>query len=491
MSYGWRPRRRAAIMAIVMGLLVFGLPTSPSSATIPVNLSVSVGSASIVASAHNNVTMYFPVTLSQPASSTVTVTYRTQPGSAPATWYTPASGTLTFPVSTDTGLTGVEQFVTVRVSQDAAACTAHAFSVKLLSVSGATIGNQVGLGTISCETPTTPQASVGGVKVYDGSGGPSRMVIVPVTLSKPAPTPVTVHYAITGVTAVQPTNYSAPAANTVTIPTGAVQGAVAISVVSGSVNNPAKTLTVTLTGASGATIGKASSVVTIAPELQPLLFDDEFNGTSLDLSKWQPNWLGASNASITKPVNTEELSCYAPSQVTEPGDGYLHLNAARRSCKASNGVTYSMASGLVETRKHFTFTYGYMEARIWLPTGTSATKNWPAFWAAGTGVWPAAGELDVMEGLEGVDCYHFHSSLGAPGRCVPLAIPSGWHTFGARWAPGSVTYFYDGREVGQITTGITNVPMYLILNQGIGVGDLNGTISLPSTMLVDYVRVSR
>ena len=56
-------------------------------------------------------------------------------------------------------------------------------------------------------------------------------------------------------------------------------------------------------------------------------------------------------------------------------------------------------------------------------------------------------------------------------------------------APGSVTYFYDGREVGQITTGITNTPMYLILNQGIGVGDLAGTEALPvPNELVDYVR---
>ena len=45
MSYGWRSRSRATIMAIVMGLFVFGLPTSPSAATIPTNLSVSVGSA--------------------------------------------------------------------------------------------------------------------------------------------------------------------------------------------------------------------------------------------------------------------------------------------------------------------------------------------------------------------------------------------------------------------------------------------------------------
>ena len=257
--------------------------------------------------------MYFPVTLSQPAPSTVTVTYRTQPGSAPATWYTPASGTLTFPVSTDTGLTTVEQFVTVKVSHDAAACKPHAFSVKVLTASGATIGNQVGLGTISCETPTTPQASVGGVKVYDGSGGPSRMVIVPVTLSKPAPTPVTVHYVITGVATVQPTQlqraHRQHRSQRHGRGAGRRRGQRRIRIG----EQPGKVVDRRADGHVGCHDRKSGERRHRSRQLQPLLFDDEFNGTSLDLSKWQPNWLTAENGpSITKPVNTEELSCYAP-----------------------------------------------------------------------------------------------------------------------------------------------------------------------------------
>ena len=62
----------------------------------------------------------------------------------------------------------------------------------------------------------------------------------------------------------------------------------------------------------------------------------------------------------------------------------------------------------------------------------------------------------------------------------------GWHTFASSWQAGVVTYFYDGVQVGQITTGITSTSEYLILNY-----TLNASIvgAVPNEMLVDYVRV--
>jgi beta-glucanase (GH16 family) len=226
-----------------------------------------------------------------------------------------------------------------------------------------------------------------------------------------------------------------------------------------------------------------------APPATNEIFRDDFNGATLDRSKWRPNWLAGTDDAVTKPVNSNEQSCYDPAQVSV-GGGYLHLNAVSRACRANNGVTYPYASGLIESAGHFTFTYGTIEARIWVPPGTAGVANWPAFWANGTGTWPITGELDVMEGLEGHTCFHFHSTLGGPGGCAPLASPSGWHTYAADWEPGSVTYFYDGVQVGRVTSGITASPMYLILNLAVS-PSISPPVQLPSEMLVDWVRVTR
>ncbi|MDQ1519949.1 MAG: hypothetical protein QOI55_1022, partial [Actinomycetota bacterium] len=213
-------------------------------------------------------------------------------------------------------------------------------------------------------------------------------------------------------------------------------------------------------------------------------FDDEFIGRSLDLSKWQPNWLGPNNAATTKPSNGAELSCYDPAQVAVPGDGTLHLRAARRSCAANNGVRYGYASGLVNTAPHFTFTQGHLEARVWLP-GTSTITNWPAVWTNGTGTWPTTGESDIMEGLSGKACYHYHSVSGGPGGCAAGSF-TGWHTYAEDVRHGVTTYFYDGRQVGWKLS--VTAPHFIILN--LGVGGWGGPISAPSEMLVDYVRVT-
>ncbi len=226
-----------------------------------------------------------------------------------------------------------------------------------------------------------------------------------------------------------------------------------------------------------------------APPAANEIFRDDFNGTALDRSKWRPNWLAGTDDAVTKPVNSNEQSCYDPAQVTV-GGGTSTSTRSRRSCRASNGVTYAYASGLVESAGHFTFTYGKVEARIYVPPGSSGAANWPAFWTNGTGTWPITGELDVMEGLEGHACWHFHSTLGGPGGCAPLASPSGWHTFAADWEPGSVTYFYDGTQVGRITSGITASPMYVILNLAVS-QSISPPVQLPSEMLVDWVRVTR
>jgi beta-glucanase (GH16 family) len=213
-----------------------------------------------------------------------------------------------------------------------------------------------------------------------------------------------------------------------------------------------------------------------------LVFDGTFTGGALDTAGWSTGWLAPG---ITPPVSKGELECYDPANVTVSG-GALNLSLIRQphSC---GGRTRPYASGMINTDGKFQFTYGFMQARIWLPGRSGQVSNWPAFWADGQN-WPRTGEIDVLEGLGGRACWHFINPAAVRGHCVAGTFYNGWHTFGADWEPRSITYYYDGRVVGTIRSGITHAPMYLILN--------NATTHLyqiplhvPAVMRVAYVRV--
>jgi beta-glucanase (GH16 family) len=210
-----------------------------------------------------------------------------------------------------------------------------------------------------------------------------------------------------------------------------------------------------------------------------LVFDSEFSGSSLDTSQWSTGWFGSG---ITRPVNNNEQECYDPAQVSV-GGGALSLTAVAKS-ETCGGETRPWASGMVTTNGLFNFTYGYMEARVWLP-GSGSIADWPAFWADGQS-WPTDGEIDVMEGLAGRACVHFHNTEGGPGKCSNATFTGGWHTFAADWEPGSLTFYYDGTALWQDTSGITSAPMYLILNLAV---DSSMSPAVGATMQVGYVRV--
>ena len=220
-----------------------------------------------------------------------------------------------------------------------------------------------------------------------------------------------------------------------------------------------------------------------------LSFDDEFNATSLDTSVWNTGWL---SSGLTGPMNTEEEQCYSPSQAVE-GSGELDLNMAatpQTGCVLAGGpgtVDEPYVSAMVNTRQKFSYTYGYLETRVWLPGPVTQGVDWPGVWEVGSPA-PQNGEIDVVEGLGGRACWHFHDSTGAGyGNCA-VGYSGGWHTFGADWEPGSVTWYYDGTAVGVETTNITTQPMYLIADLAADT-QWGGPVSAPATMKIDYIRV--
>ena len=219
-----------------------------------------------------------------------------------------------------------------------------------------------------------------------------------------------------------------------------------------------------------------------------LKFDGEFNGTGLDTAHWSTGWFGSG---ITPPVNSQEEDCYDPAQVAE-SDGALDLTLIQKS--EDCGISDSQyATGLVSTKGKFSFTYGFIEARVWLPSvpgNPGEAADWPGVWLDGQN-WPEDGEIDIAEGLGGRVCAHFHGpadpqgiAAGGGTGCPGGIYTDGWHTFAANWEPGIITYYYDGVDIGSVTSGVTSAPMFVVLDYAAG-----HPFQAPATMKINYVRV--
>jgi beta-glucanase (GH16 family) len=276
-----------------------------------------------------------------------------------------------------------------------------------------------------------------------------------------------------------------------------------------------------------------------------LVWADEFNGTSLDLSKWsyEEDCWGGGN---------EERQCYTKkNDNVKVADGFLAIRALKQKTRgfantraAREGdvalqpgtkryqkVKRPFSSGRVVTRNKGDWTYGRIEARMKLPTGQGL---WPAFWMLPTeyayGGWAASGEIDIMEAINlGMTCKtceggredRVHGTLHFGGRWpdndysgaeVHLPAPvDGFHTYTVEWSAGRMDWYVDGKHFSTKTADqwhTENVkgtpgfdapfdrPFHIIFNLAVGGRWPEGENDVgyfandfPKEMLVDWVRV--
>ncbi|WP_217240998.1 family 16 glycosylhydrolase [Streptomyces sp. AC555_RSS877] len=245
--------------------------------------------------------------------------------------------------------------------------------------------------------------------------------------------------------------------------------------------------------------GDATAPKPLAQGDWKLVFHDDFNGTELDTARWATCYDWNENG-CTNSGNDEE-EWYLPGQVSV-GDGALTLAAVRRSTPGSDGKSYPWVSGMISTgRDHWdarprrTFTYGYFEAAIRIP---SQAGMFPAFW-----MMPASRftppELDIMEFLgttRQVSMYvHWRQQDGdrrkARGTYGPVNFADGYHVFGLRWTSDELSWYVDGVRRFRVTGAerIPRVPMEVLLNLAVGVPHSPPSSVQSAEMKVDWVRV--
>jgi beta-glucanase (GH16 family) len=127
-----------------------------------------------------------------------------------------------------------------------------------------------------------------------------------------------------------------------------------------------------------------------APSAQPtVVFSDDFSGPELDRSKWNVTITGRTvNGEHQAYVDSAEtISIVKGDEAAGATNGALRIRGVWKPAFTSpQNRKYDFVSGRIDTRGKFEFAYGTWAARMKL---TVMPGLWPAFWALGTGGWPA------------------------------------------------------------------------------------------------------
>ena len=239
-----------------------------------------------------------------------------------------------------------------------------------------------------------------------------------------------------------------------------------------------------------------------------LLWNDEFNGTSMDTAIWNyqqqaPGWANNELQEYTKSEDNVFVR-----------DGDLVIKAV--ATPEADGKDY-YTSGKVTTQHKEDFKYGKIVVRAKVPAGQGL---WPAIWMMPTderiyGQWPSCGEIDIMEVL-GNDTKTAYSTIhyGNPhaqqqGKLTldQGSFSDGFHEYSLEWEPGEMRFYIDGVLIKTINDwfssiqGVNEKPypapfnqkFYLQMNLAVGgnwPGNPDATTDFSKAeFVIDYVRV--
>ena len=270
---------------------------------------------------------------------------------------------------------------------------------------------------------------------------------------------------------------------------------------------------------SSSSSSSSSSSVPGAP--WNLVWQDEFEGTAIDTTKWEHeiDCGGGGN---------NEWQCYtADPENSYVEDGMLHIAVQHVGGTGDDAYT----SARLRTLAKGDWKYGRIEVNAKIPEGQGL---WPAIWMLPServyGDWPLSGEIDIFEAVNpnGTGNNNVYGTLHY-GQSWPNNLHTGapfvpetniweeFHTYAIEWEEGEIRWYvddahfatqtsdgwytyYDGeQEVGfQLGEGAApfNQTFHLLLNVAVGgewpfgeAGNEEVTLNLPQEMVVDYVRV--
>ncbi|MGW2017714.1 glycoside hydrolase family 16 protein [Streptomyces sp. NPDC001927] len=230
-----------------------------------------------------------------------------------------------------------------------------------------------------------------------------------------------------------------------------------------------------------------------------LVLSDEFYGTALDTTKW-------SSVDAERRDGQYFDSWWKPSNVkVNPNPD--SVNGGNLWISLSQLAETEYATGEIESRGKFDFTYGTVEWRAQMPPNHDlfgALWLMPPGGVNGVdGTARDGGEYDVIESVSASDSYSntiHYDGYGADHKVssVSVAAPglhSGYHTYTLEWRPDRMIFRYDGAVVRDITDPklISQVSMFPVISSESAEWAAGSIYDAPldyrSNMYVDYIRV--
>lgn len=251
------------------------------------------------------------------------------------------------------------------------------------------------------------------------------------------------------------------------------------------------------------------------------VWGDEFDGNSLDSTKWE----------LTTHMGnygyTEMLLTKGP-EIIRVEDGRLKLSA-RRWFNPDDPITEYAVCYTVEAKKHANFQYGYLEMKARYPIKSGA---WPSWWLSGNctdgvaakyfdkgDIFPSdfKAEVDILEYTNILPNLHKWYFNGDHSQYNYVKQADGsdrlasnhkhteedsyiYHIFGYEWTPEKMTMYCDGEEFmtfnmddnfdGKSDMSDFRNPMFVRFNNHLSPDNIpTNKSSLPCDYYIDYVRL--
>jgi len=237
-----------------------------------------------------------------------------------------------------------------------------------------------------------------------------------------------------------------------------------------------------------------------------IVWQDEFDKDSLDLTKWSREIGGHG-------WGNNELQFYTDSDsnsYVENGNLTLKAQVVPQGIGSSKGLRY-YSSARLRTYGKGDWKYGRIEVKAKVASGQGI---WPAIWMLPTdwlfGGWPSSGEIDIMEHV-GYDLGVVHGSVHTEAYNHKINtqrssarkianVDTEFHVYSIIWDKDKISFFIDdvqyflfeNDQQGNYKTWPFDQRFHLLINIAVGgdwPGNPDNSTNFPRKMLVDYVRV--